>query len=85
MIWFGETSHRYYVMDSAGLHEFPDTDAVLVYLWRRLGRRYRAEDRAVRFGDGLDDLRSDLSGPLRALVAVGPNARPAPATVAGAR
>ncbi|GAA1753453.1 hypothetical protein GCM10009834_08050 [Streptomonospora arabica] len=86
VIWFGEISHRYYVMDPAGLHEFPDTDAVRVYLWGGLGRRrLHAEDRAVRFGDGLDDLRSDLSGPLRALVAVRPDARPIPAPMAGAR
>ncbi|MFD0772541.1 hypothetical protein ACFQZ2_01235 [Streptomonospora algeriensis] len=87
VIWFGETSHRFYVMDDHGLHEFADTDAVLMFAWKRTARppRRAPQHRPVHFGDGLDDLRASLSGPLRELIAARPELAHTPAEMAGER
>ncbi|WP_238580749.1 hypothetical protein [Streptomonospora alba] len=86
VIWFGESSRRYFVMDADGLHEFPDTDAVLLFAWQRTKRSpRRVTHRALRFDDGLDDLRESLSGPLRELIAARPDLTHTPAEMAGER
>ncbi|MBB5998246.1 hypothetical protein [Streptomonospora salina] len=87
VIWFGETSRRFYVMDDDGLHEFADTDAVLLFAWQRTARpaHRAAQHRPVGFDDGLDDLRETLTGPLRELIAARPDLAHTPAQMAGER
>jgi|SRR5690625_1762094 len=78
VIWFGETSGRFYVMDAHGLHIFPDVDAVQLFAWQRTGRPAGPVHRAERFGDGLDGVRESIGAPLHDLLAVRPDLAQAP-------
>ncbi|WP_017620668.1 hypothetical protein [Nocardiopsis gilva] len=47
MIWFGETSGHFYVMDATGLHRYATRDEITAHLWWRQ-RRHRSRSVAVR-------------------------------------
>lgn len=38
IVWFGETSGHYYVMDIDGLHQHSSLDAATVFVWWRANR-----------------------------------------------
>ncbi|WP_017558012.1 hypothetical protein [Nocardiopsis baichengensis] len=38
VIWFGETSGRFYAMDASGLYERPTLDAITMLVWQRTNR-----------------------------------------------